>query len=137
MTNWCVTDWRKMAKAFILADNRIDTREVKILRDALLADGKITQVELDFLKELRNEAGSYVREFMQLYIDAVKDHVLHDGAIGHRETEWLRQSIVSHGKIDEDDQRLLHELNLSAEQVTPEFKQLYIEVCKKERYKLD
>lgn len=137
MTKWRITDWRKIAKTAILADNRIDTREVKILREALLADGEMTQVELDFLKELRNEAGSYVREFMQLYINAVKNYVIRDGAIGSHEAEWLRQSIVSHRKLDEDDKQLLHELNLSAEHVAPEFKQLYMEVCKKESYQLD
>lgn len=137
MTEWRITDWRKLAKAAILADNRIDTREVKILRDALLADGKISVTELDFLKELRNEAGTYVREFMQLYISAVKEVILRDGAINSREVEWLRQAITAHGNFDEDDRRLLEELNHSAEHVVPEFKQLYLEVCKKESYQLD
>src|SRR5262249_42871594 len=51
-----MADWRKTAKAFLLADGGIDDREVAVLRKEVFADGKADETEVDFLLELRREA---------------------------------------------------------------------------------
>src|SRR5262245_52184164 len=109
-----MADWRKLAKALTLADGRIDTREVGILRKELFADGKIDKSELDFLNELRNGAQSHVKDFMELFIQGVKANILADGDISDTEAAWLRKALYADGKIDDDEKRLLKELKAGA-----------------------
>lgn len=125
-----MAEWRKVAKFAILADKRIDTREVNILREALFADNKINQSELEFLKELRNEATSYVKAFTDLYIEAIKARMLEDGKIKNDEAKWLRNAIFADGKIDEDEKRMLEELKTEAQETSPAFDELYAECMK-------
>ena len=44
-----MAEWRKVAKAFALADGHISEKEVSILRAEIFADGKVSKSELDFL----------------------------------------------------------------------------------------
>jgi len=123
-----MAEWRKLAKLALLADGRIDTREVQILREALFADGRIDRSELEFLKELRNEAKSCVRPFTDLFIDGVKSYMLADGTISATETAWLRKAILADGTVDEDEKRLLRELKEAAGSTSPEFDALFAEL---------
>jgi hypothetical protein len=122
-----MAEWRKLAKQTLLADGHIDTREVKVLREALFADNKIDKSELDFLNELRNEAPSYVRAFVDLFIEGVKSHILADGDISATEAAWLRKAIMADGKVDDDEKRLLNELKAEAKSTCPEFDALFAE----------
>jgi len=124
-----MAEWRKLAKLALLADGKIDTREVQILREALFADNRIDRSELEFLKELRNEAKSYVRAFTDLFIDGVKSYMLADGTISATETTWLRKAILADGKVDEDEKRLLKELKAAARSTSPEFDALFTELA--------
>lgn len=56
-----MAEWRKVAKAFALADGHISQKEVDVLRTALLADGEISKSEMDFLLEIKAEAASSVK----------------------------------------------------------------------------
>ncbi len=56
-----MAEWRKVAKAFALADGHITQKEVEILRKEILADNQISKSELDFLHELKTEAKSAVK----------------------------------------------------------------------------
>ncbi len=56
-----MAEWRKVAKAFALADGHITQKEVEILRTHVLADGHISKSEMDFLHELKAEAKSAVK----------------------------------------------------------------------------
>lgn len=56
-----MAEWRKVAKAFALADGHITQKEVEILREQLLADGAVSKSELDFLLEIKTEAKSTVK----------------------------------------------------------------------------
>lgn len=128
-----MAEWRKVAKAAILADNRIDTREVKILRDSLLADGKVNQSELDFIQELRRECKTVVKAFSELYLEVVKKFMLDDNQdIGVNQTKWLQKAIIrgSDGKLDEIEQQLLKELQKEAKSTCSEFEKLYQEHMK-------
>jgi hypothetical protein len=129
-----MAEWRKVAKAAILADNRIDTREVNILRNSLLADGKVNQSELDFIQELRRECKSVVKAFTELYLEVVKKFMLDDNKeIGVNQTKWLKKAIIqgSDGKLDQVEQQLLQELQAEAKSTCPEFEKLYQEHIKK------
>ena len=56
-----MAEWRKVAKAFALADGHITQKEVEILRKEVLADGAISKSEMDFLLEIKAEAKSSVK----------------------------------------------------------------------------
>ncbi len=56
-----MAEWRKVAKAFALADGHITQKEVDILRTAILADGDISKSEMDFLLEIKAEASTSVK----------------------------------------------------------------------------
>jgi len=67
-----MAEWRKVAKAFALADGRISQKEVTILREQLFADNKISKSELDFLHEIKTEAKSSVQLLDELIVDCEK-----------------------------------------------------------------
>lgn len=56
-----MAEWRKVAKAFALADGHISEKEVAVLRKEILADGVISKSEMDFLLEIKAEAKSAVK----------------------------------------------------------------------------
>jgi hypothetical protein len=56
-----MAEWRKVAKAFALADGHITQKEVEILRKQILADNAVSKSELDFLHEIKAEATSAVK----------------------------------------------------------------------------
>lgn len=56
-----MAEWRKVAKAFALADGHITQKEVQVLRKEILADGAISKSEMDFLLEIKAEAASSVK----------------------------------------------------------------------------
>jgi hypothetical protein len=121
-----MADWRKVAKAFALSDGRIDTKETTILRKELFADGKIDKSELEFLYEIRKGASSTVRDFTELFIEAVKANVLTDGKIDAAEAAWLKKAIFADDQVDADEKRLLAELKAGAKSTCPEF----VDLCK-------
>jgi hypothetical protein len=53
--------WRKVAKAFALADGHITQKEVEILRKEILADDDVSKKEMEFLLEIKAEATSSVK----------------------------------------------------------------------------
>jgi len=125
-----MADWKKLAKEALLADGKIDTREVEILRRSLFADDRIDKSELEFLADLRKSAKSTVKEFMKLFIEAVKNHILADGVITDTEAAWLRKTIFADNKVDADEIQLLKELKQAAKKTSPEFDKLYNECVK-------
>jgi len=53
--------WRRVAKAFALADGHITQKEVEILRKEILADDDVSKKEMKFLLEIKAEATSSVK----------------------------------------------------------------------------
>jgi len=120
--------------AAILADGVIDEGEVKILRKALWADGKISNSEVEFLIELRIAAQKKAKAkkeeltpvFEKLFFKAVEENVLKDGKIDAAEANWLRRALFADGKIDAGEKKFLERLNKAAKgQISPEFQKLY------------
>ncbi len=67
-----MADWRKVAKAFVLADEHISEKEVEILRKAIFADAKVSKSELQFLKEVKQEAKTAVKSLDALIAECEK-----------------------------------------------------------------
>jgi len=61
-----MAEWRKVAKAFALADGHITQKEVEILREQILVDGAISKSEMDFLQEIKTEAKTAVKSLDDL-----------------------------------------------------------------------
>jgi|GEM_PF-568060 len=64
--------WRKVAKAFALADGHITQKEVAILRKEILADGDISKKEMEFLLEIKAGATSSVKLLDDLIAECVE-----------------------------------------------------------------
>lgn len=128
-----MADWRKLAKAALLADGKIDDVEVKILRKELFADGKIDADEVKFLIDLRNTAQKKAQagnqemnpKFEALFFKAIEANVLRDGKIDAAEARWLRGMLFADGKIDANEKKFLARIKKGAKKTSPEFDKLY------------
>lgn len=125
-----MASWKSLAKAALLADGRIDTKEVEILRAEVFADGRVDKSELEFLADLRRSATSTVRVFTELFMRAVRSHMLEDGVISDPEARWLRKTIFADKHVDADEVQLLKDLKREAKHCGPQFEQLYRECVK-------
>jgi tellurite resistance protein len=115
----------------ILANGRVDTPELEMLRRELYADGKIDRQEADFLVELHKRVQHMTPAFEHFFYAAIKHHILADGRIDAEEAAWLRRMLFADGKIDDQERKFLHELKGEAKVVGPEFEALFKE-CMKE-----
>ena len=128
-----MADWRKLAKNALLADGKIDDVEVKILRRELFADGKIDADEVKFLIDLRNTAQKKAKaanhrmnpKFESLFFKAIESNVLRDGKIDAEEANWLRSMLFADGKIDANEKKFLAKIKKGAKRTSPEFDKLY------------
>jgi uncharacterized tellurite resistance protein B-like protein len=119
-----MADWKKLAKALILADGYIEEKETDIIRRELLADGTINKTEAEFLIDLRNSAPRAVAKFHSFVFEVVKKALLADGDITAAEAAWLEKFILADGKVDEMEKTLLKELKAGAKKTSPEFEAL-------------
>src|SRR4051794_9341387 len=122
-----MADWKKLAKAVILADGYIEKKEVDIIRREILADGVVSKSEAEFLVDLRKSAPKAVAEFHQFVFEVVKKAILADGKISKEEATWLEKFITADGKVDDAEKAFLRDLKASAKASSPEFDAL----CKK------
>lgn len=114
----------------ILANGKVDTPELEILKRELYADGKIDREEADFLVELHKRVQRVSPAFENFFYQAIKSHILADGRIDAEEATWLRQMIFADGKVDAREKQFLHELKGEARAVGPEFQALFDECMK-------
>lgn len=120
-----MADWKKLAKALVLADGVIEERETEIIKRELLADRKIDREEAEFLLELRAEARRAHDKFHAFVFQVVKKVLLEDGALTAREARWLEQFILTDGRVDERERQLLRELKAESLSTGDEFDALY------------
>jgi hypothetical protein len=116
-----MADWRRLAKKLALADGRIDTKETRIIKEALLGDGHLDKSEFEFLIELRRAAESVVGEFDEMVFSAIKPVLLKDGGIDAGETKWLKNLLMADGKIDEREKKFVQSLKEGGSGHSPEF----------------
>jgi hypothetical protein len=120
-----MADWKKLAKALILADGYIERKETDILKKELLADGVISKSEAEFLIDLRKSAPRAVAEFHQFVFEVVKKAILADGSISKEEAAWLTKFLLADGTVDDMEKAFLKDLKASAKSTSPEFDALY------------
>ncbi len=124
-----MADWRETAKLLVMADGTIDSKEVAILRKAILSDNEVDEEEMAFLVELRNAARKKKVEnpgFEKLFADAVENYVVHSGGVSAEKAAWLKQTLVGK-KADESAKKLLGRLKKSVTHESPEFNALHDE----------
>jgi len=114
----------------ILANGKVDSQELEVLRQELYADGTIDRAEADFLVELHKRVQHLTPAFEHFFYQAIKDHILADGRIDAEEAAWLRRMVFADGKVDDRERKLLHELKGEARQVGREFEALFEECMK-------
>jgi hypothetical protein len=109
----------------ILANGRVDGRELEVLRRKLYAGGKVGRREADFLVELHKRVQHRTPAFEHFFYQAVKDHVLADGRVDAEGAAWLRRMLLAGGKLKDEERKLLHEIKGEAGQVSREFEALF------------
>lgn len=67
-----MAEWRKVAKAFALADGHVSQKEVNILKEQIFKDDQVSKSELAFLTEIKQEATSSVALLDELIADCEK-----------------------------------------------------------------
>src|SRR5205823_8584548 len=95
-----MADWRLLAQKLALAEGRIGTEEARVIREELLADGKIDKSEFEFLIALRRGAQSVDPAFDDLVFRVIKPILLKDGHISPEQTAWLKRLFMADGLID-------------------------------------
>ena len=116
-----MADWKKVAKAVILADDYIEEKETAILKKEILADGVVSKSEAEFLIDLRKSAKKAVVSFHTFVFDVVKKAILADGSIDKNEAAWLTKFILADGVVDDQEKAFLKDLKASATKTCPEF----------------
>ena len=116
-----MADWKKLAKAVILADGYIEEKETDIIRAEILADGVVNKSEAEFLIDLRNSAPKAVAKFHTFVFEVVKKALLADGDISSAEAAWLERFLLADGKVDDMEKAFLKDLKASAKKTSAEF----------------
>jgi uncharacterized tellurite resistance protein B-like protein len=114
----------------ILANGKVDSSELELLRQKLYTNGKIERPQADFLVELHKRVQHMTPAFEHFFYQTIKHHILADGRIDAEESAWLRRMLFADGKIDDGERKFLHELKGEAKQAGPEFEVLFKECMK-------
>lgn len=119
-------NWPDFAKRLLLADGRLTDVETKLLRRAVLDDGKINREEVVFLIDLKRSATAVTPAFDRFLFAVLKRVVLADGAVSDAEAGWLERILFADKTLVSDATvRFLRELYADARSVGPKFQRLY------------
>ena len=108
----------------LLSDGKITPNEVEKIKRHMAEDGQLDIHDARLLVELLKDANEVCEEFDALFFPCLREIILQDGQIGMDEQFMLLQMLYSDGEVRESERRFLTELYRSADEVTPEFKQL-------------
>jgi hypothetical protein len=129
-------EWRSVCLDALLADGKVDEKEVGILKKALKKkEGGIHPEGMTFLIDLRATATKKAKAkkeqlteaFEKYFTKSVIDHVMKDGEISAYEADWLKKTLFADKKIDDREWAMLQTLNKKATKKAPEFEKLYAE----------
>ena len=120
-----MADFRRLARALLLVDGTIGSRETAALKAEFLADKVVSRTEAEFLLDLHRSAKAAVPEFKQFVQLVVKKILLADGDLSAAETGWLANFLKQDGPVDDLDRQFLRELKAGAKHTSPEFDALY------------
>jgi len=108
----------------LLRDGKITDDEVEVIRDFIHRDGKLDMEDVKFLVELLSDAHEVCPAFDELFFPVLKEVILEDGRIGQDEQFYLLKMLYSDGHVRDSEKQFLHELRKSARETTPEFESL-------------
>ena len=111
----------------ILANGKIEGHEVVSLRALVSEDGVIDREEAEFLVDLYKRSNQVTPAYEKFFYQAIKQHVLADGAIDDERATWLRGLILRDGKVSEREKKLLRELKGEAKVISLEGQSLFEE----------
>ena len=103
---------------------KLDAGELESLADLVYIDGGVSRAEAGFLFELLREVGLPTPALENLFVVAVKRHLLADGVIGRAETAWLGR-MAPRDEMSQASERLFRELREQADETCAEFESLY------------
>jgi len=115
-----MTELRRIEQ-LILANGRVDTDELELLRTTLYSGGKINREAADFLVELHKRVERANPAWEHFFYRAIKDHMLADGKIGVEETAWLKRMFFADGKFQDEERKFLSELKGEAKHFSQAF----------------
>ena len=124
-----MADLRKLMQD-ILANGKVESAELELLRHALGTNGPIDRREADFLVELHKRAERVTPGFEEFFYQTIKRHLLANGSLGAKETAWLRQMVLADRTITDQEKKFLRQLRGEAQGVSPEFEALCAECLK-------
>ena len=108
----------------LLKDRKISESEVEVIRDYIREDGQLDLEDVKFLVELLSDAREVSPEFDALFFPVLKDVVLRDGRVGQDEQFYLLKMLYSDGQVRESERQLLRELYSEAAEHSPAFQAL-------------
>jgi uncharacterized tellurite resistance protein B-like protein len=108
----------------LLRDGKITDQEVEVLRQYLHEKGRLDMEDLKFLIELLSEAHKVAPAFDEIFFPALKKVILADGRIGQDEQFYLLKMLYSDNNVRESEKQFLRELRHEAKEITPEFEAL-------------
>ena len=105
----------------LLRDNKITDDEVDIIRDFIEEDGKLDINDVKFLVGLLSSAQEVCAAFDDLFFPVLKEVLLGDGKIGMDEQFYLLKMLYSDGHVRDREREFLFELREELEEISPEF----------------
>jgi uncharacterized tellurite resistance protein B-like protein len=117
----------------ILADKKIDARETRLLKEAILDDGVVDEEELDLLVELRNDAETTHPGFERFFFMALKEYMLSGRYVSVPKVNKLRDIIMADGIIGRRERWVLREIQNKAGRCVRKFDKIFGQYLKKKR----
>jgi uncharacterized tellurite resistance protein B-like protein len=111
-------------QAELLRDGKITDGEVELIRQYIDENGSLDLDDVKFLVELLSNAREVPPAFDALFFPALKEVLLADGRIGMDEQFYLLKMLYSDGNVRESEKQFLRELRREAQETTPEFDSL-------------
>jgi len=108
----------------LLRDRKITDDEVELIREYIHEDGKLDIQDVKLLVELLSEADEVSESFDALFFPALKEVILADGQIGPDEQFYLMKMLYADGHVRPCEKEFLLELRREAKEITPEFEAL-------------
>jgi hypothetical protein len=131
-----MADYRKLAIQIIAADGKVDGSEIKLLKKALYADGKISHEEVTFLADLRaallTKAKKASSKFDAFYLKALAESFLDNGVVSADEVVMIGKYVMNEKSIKNGaKKKFLDGLKKKATTLAPDFDKLYDGLKKK------
>ena len=108
----------------ILANGKVEGHELATLKQELYGDGPLDRRKAELLVELHKRVQRVTPAFEQFFYQALKDHLLTDGAVRAGEATWLRGALFDGNTVTEQEKKFLCQLRGEARSASPEFQAL-------------